>query len=83
MRSTPSVIGKVFRNLLHHALVKSLEQGHTLLETLAEINLAPHGTLGDGLDLIADAGTQASSSITSVSISVESISKHIRRRQRR
>ena len=43
----------------HDALVEAFEQGDAALEALAEVNLAAHGALGDGLDLIADAGVTA------------------------
>ena len=47
------VLGDVF----HHAGVETLEQRHTLLETLLEIDLTTHGSRRNFRHLVAHAGT--------------------------
>ena len=46
---------QMFRNVLHDAYVKPLEQGNTACKTLLEVYFATHRTLGDGANLCADA----------------------------
>ena len=48
--------GQVLGNVLHDAHVQPLQQGHPLAEALHEVNLAPHGPLGDSLHLVAHPG---------------------------
>ena len=47
--------GQVFGNVLHHRDIEPLQQGDAPCETLLEVNLAAHGTLGDGAHLGTDA----------------------------
>ena len=47
---------QVFGDIFHHALIETLEQSHTLLETLVEVDFAAHSALGDGFHLVAHSG---------------------------
>ena len=49
--------GQFLGDVLHHAHVEPLEQCHSLLETLLEVNLSSHCPLGDFLHFVAHSGS--------------------------